>query len=312
MDSNPTVCRDVPSLRWLRMVTLRYSATRDIVANLAQHGHTFPDTAGVVQAIRKLWFMLDLPRSGGRIAVMHAQTYWSDKDICLANFFIVKLDMRLTDPVEGSGQTQLRDLMFGQRNFWVLRNLLFGRLSKIEVLKIWVRYEYNASVPLRDLPILGVPANEIGRGNLEAWGTGTTRLIRPDELIVREGIRRSMGLHLKYLDMIRWGYLAEAKKRKKDMVRLGQREPFGGKWVEKEVVEAEKEGVADEKEGVAQEGPRPMHQGVVVKFGIQGVEMADTDEEDDEDEDEGPQRNEDELGGEHEEVENEDEGMVSN
>jgi hypothetical protein len=213
------VARDVPSLKWLQMVTARYRAVKQILACLREKGHgLIGKEVDLMRAVLKMWFLMDLPRNGVRIGVVHNTQYWTDQDIFMATFFLIKLDMRFTDPVEGTGEIGLRKLIMGQRGLFPLRNLLMGKLDFIEVVKMWVKYDYTPLPSNRHLPAFGIPPHLIGRGCLEGWGHGqqTMRLLRPDELVLREQIRRSMDLHMRYLEMVRWGYRMQSNDKSRE------------------------------------------------------------------------------------------------
>ncbi|KIW07139.1 uncharacterized protein PV09_02011 [Verruconis gallopava] len=223
------VTRDVPGLKWLQMVSRRHDVVLQIIRNLEEHGHSFPGKPNeLVLALKKMWFIMDLPRNGPRIGVMHNTGYWTDRDILIATTFLVKLDMRLTDPVEGTGEISLRNLMLGQRSLCPLRDLLLGRLNKVQLMRMWVLYDWKLQPAGLRLPCLGVPPHLVGRGCLENWGLGNVmeRMLRPDELLVRENIRRGLDLHLNYLEMMRWGYKTGEQDSKARAPRLRDRRPL--------------------------------------------------------------------------------------
>jgi hypothetical protein len=201
----PEKARDVPSFRWLRMVCYRQKVIKQILENMAEHGHIFPE--GIEETLNKMWFTMDLPRNGNRIGVLHQPGYWLNRDVFLASMFFMKLDMRLSDPVEGQGETHLRGLIFGSRNLLSLRDVLIKNCRTIHILRLQVWYDYRPSPQYQGLPIMGVPVDSIGRGHTEGWGRGNNRLLRVDEIVMREGIRRSLQLQTYYLDFVLFGTL---------------------------------------------------------------------------------------------------------
>jgi hypothetical protein len=212
--------RDIPSLLWLQMVTNRHRCIEDILISMREQGHEFVGKWNdTVKSLKKMWFMMDLPRNGVRIATVHNENYWSDQDLFMATFFLVKLDMRLTDPVEGTGEMGLRKLMMGQRSLFSLRNLLQGKLDTLRLLQLYVCYDFQPRPENQHLPCLGIPPEAIGRGCVESWGLGQQRLLRPDELLLRENIRRTMNLHMRYMEMIRWGYKMQSNARDQNKLR---------------------------------------------------------------------------------------------
>jgi hypothetical protein len=204
---NPELARLVPSLRWLRMVLHREKCVRDILACMAREGHRMPKTMSL--SIKKMWLTMDIPTSSRRVQLMHNEKYWTDNDLYNLQMLFIKLDMRFNDPIEGPADDGLRKLMLGQRGLTPLCRLLKRTrfTDSLEVLEACVRYSYWPRHDHRHLPILGVPANQIGRGHLEGWGVGQVHLYRPDELVMRESCRRNMDLKSHLYTMICWGYV---------------------------------------------------------------------------------------------------------
>ena len=199
--------RCVPSFRWLRMILFREKIVDEIIACVTAEGHRLPKRASLV--IKKIWFTMDISDNARRIGLIHNKTFWENKDLFVATLFFIKLDMRLTDPVDGNGETKMRKMLFAQRSLSTLWKVLKRKqmLTQYEMLQMFVRWKYRPAPEHSRMSICGVPAREVGRGQLEGWGSGRTRLLRPDELIMREGIRRKMDLHKRYLDMMLWGYV---------------------------------------------------------------------------------------------------------
>lgn len=220
--SKPGVARDVPSLRWLQMVTYRSEVIHDILMALCKYGLVLPK--GIEKVIKKMWFLCDLPANANRIGVLHNTGYFLDRDIYYAQMFIMKLDMRFTDPVEGNGELHLRKLLFGCRNFVPMRDFLVGKISLTHLLQRVVWYQYNPSPSVRALqfPIIGIAPMQIGNGNTENWGRGQQRLLRVDEGIMREAVRRELNTHKYFLEFLLFGHLELAVRQggKKDMVQL--------------------------------------------------------------------------------------------
>lgn len=221
--SNPAAgARDVPSLRWLQMVVYREEVVRDILIALSKYGLLLPHD--IQKAVKKMWFLCDLPGNANRIGVLHNTGYFHDRDIFLAQMFIMKLDMRFTDPVEGGGETHLRKLLFGCRNFVPLRDLLMGRITLAHLLQRIAWYQYNPSttVSALHLPILGIAPLQVGQGNTENWGRGIQRLLRVDEGIAREAIRRDLNTHKHFIEFLLFAHheLATKQGAKSEMTQL--------------------------------------------------------------------------------------------
>ncbi|KAK5275535.1 GTP cyclohydrolase 1, partial [Cryomyces antarcticus] len=70
----PGEVRKVPSFRWLRMVVFRERVVSDIIALLAQQGHRLPVSTARA-ALKKCWFLMDIPTNAGRIGLLHNTAY---------------------------------------------------------------------------------------------------------------------------------------------------------------------------------------------------------------------------------------------
>jgi len=199
--------RMVPSFRWLRMVLYREHVVAEIIAYLAAEGHRLPRRSSLT--LKKIWLTMDMATNTSRIGFMHNREFWTDDDLYVATIFSIKLDMRLTDPVDGDGETSLRHMLLAQRSLTSLWRALkrTGMLTQLEMLQMYVRWSYKPAPEHRGMSIVGVPANEVGKGQNEGWGRGSARLLRPDDLVMREGIRRGLDIHKRYMDMLVWGYI---------------------------------------------------------------------------------------------------------
>ena len=204
----PEELRFIPSFKWLRMICFREEIVDDIIHSLALEGHRLPRRASLT--IKKIWFMLDIPDNKRRVTLMHNVTFWEDRDLYLATMFFLKLDMRLTHPTTGNGETGLRKLLLGQRSLSTLAKVLRREemRTQLEMLKMIVRYSYS---PRRQTcnSILGVPANEVGMLQWEGWGEKGRRakFIGICELVMREGVRRRLGMQACWVDMMCFGYI---------------------------------------------------------------------------------------------------------
>ena len=206
----PGEIRYVPTFRWLRMILYRERIVDEIIAALATEAHLMPLRAS--KTIKKIWLTMGVGLNSYRIGLMHNEDFWTDDDLCMATLFFIKLDMRFLDPIDGRGQTKLRRLLNGQRSLTTLWEVLTGRLnSRLGALQLMVRYEWVPSPEHRHLPILGVPPDQVGIGCRERTGPEPDirkrpKLMRVDQLVMREALRRKIDMEKDYLDMITWGY----------------------------------------------------------------------------------------------------------
>ncbi|KAL1645687.1 hypothetical protein SLS58_003571 [Diplodia intermedia] len=221
----PEVVRTVPGLRWVLMCAYREAIVHDILLSMALEGHRFPvPTFGVVL---KVWALLDHPFNGTRLAVIHDTALWANRDLFLALMFFVKLDMRFSDPLLGSGQCVLRRLFLGQRSLVVLWEALRGLNARThaEVLHLVVRWDTTISPDVFDRldaskkeekngaagpssnAVFGVPEHQVGMLSREGWRQGGALLLRPDQLVLRETARRELNMHRCFLDFMLWGHI---------------------------------------------------------------------------------------------------------
>ncbi|KAI7099707.1 hypothetical protein KC339_g8001 [Hortaea werneckii] len=277
--------REIPSLKWLQMVVWRQGVCKDMLIQLATKGLRCP--AGTLDAVRRMWLILDFPLNAQRIALCRSAEYITTKTIFLATFFFLKVDMAFTDPagpvfrtnaqhnnaaafprrLDGRGTVgcDLRELLTSERNFTPLWRVLRGwspdptlprlPMNRLDILKLWIRHEYHlpdrASAQAKKQSILGVPWHQVGTASLERTGsalvtingkkttlidpgltsskdleTHTTqqllyphakrilvpeakpreKLMRPEELMMKEGVRRKMSLHRHWVRMMLWGF----------------------------------------------------------------------------------------------------------
>ena len=198
--------RWVPSFRWLRMILFREAVVDDILQSLFYEGHRLPKAASLV--IKKMWFTLDISDNHRRIGLIHSEQFWTASDLFTIQMFMVKLDLRLTDPMSGSGETGLRSLLLNQRSLSTLARVLRREEMKtqLDLLRMIVRYNYTPPRPPINT-ILGVPPQEVGRLQYEGWGLGKRKFMPLDEMIVAESVRRGLGLGDYYIDMMLYGFI---------------------------------------------------------------------------------------------------------
>ncbi|THV71956.1 hypothetical protein D6D23_05563 [Aureobasidium pullulans] len=218
-----TIAAPVPGFRWLKMVVYRESVCREIVGWLAAHGHRIPRLEGV-DALKKMWFLLDVPVNGPRIALIHNTIYFTKETLAVLQLFFIKLDMLYCNPVHFyGGEASMREMLLAERSLTTLWNYLRGAdgTSKLDTMRLWIRHRYKRPQPIRpmtreaheehlaklSMPIMGVPAQLVGRWGYECWGLGQTKLLRPDELVLKEAVRRRAGLQRMFLSYLSYGYL---------------------------------------------------------------------------------------------------------
>jgi hypothetical protein len=203
----PTAIRSVPSFRWLRMVLFREQVVAQIIRLLAYEGHHLP--RGTSSAIKKIWFTLDVADNARRISLFHNAAFWTNRDLVLATMFLFKLDMRFTHPVNGAGETHLRNMMMAQRTLTVLRDVLQRKRmrTRLEMMRMYVLWRWIPRPANRHMTVLSVPPEKQGRLQYEGWGAGSQLLLRPDELLLRESVRRQLPHLERFFDLALWGHI---------------------------------------------------------------------------------------------------------
>ena len=226
--------RLVPGFKWLQMIMYREKVVHEILAIMAEDGIPIPPKTSVV--LKHIWFSMDFPGTGQRIGYFHNRKKVTDLDIFYGTMFVIRLDMRFTVPTAGHTANMggyLRRLVMGQRSLSYLWKVLKGLKlrTQFEALKEWVRFKYRPSDPAdRHHSVFGIPPWELGRGCLVNWGgpvfnkegirlrsTQEDRkfiLIRPDQILLRECIKRQLNMSRWHLKMMLWGYVDMAKLRK--------------------------------------------------------------------------------------------------
>ena len=78
----------------------------------------------------KFWLLLEMQTTAMREAFLRDDKVWTDMDIIFFHLFLVKLDMRLSDPILGNGMCELSHLLLTQKSL----SLLYKVLTKKVVL----------------------------------------------------------------------------------------------------------------------------------------------------------------------------------
>ncbi|KAK0282600.1 phosphoribosylformylglycinamidine synthase [Friedmanniomyces endolithicus] len=316
--------RDTPTLKWLQMVVWRQGVCKDMLIQLATKGLRCPP--GTLDAISRMWFVMDMPLNTQRVALVRNEEYISNKTIFNATLFFLKVDMSFTDPegplypINGPGMNpavhlpqlqntglvgcSLRALLTAERHFTSLWRVLRGvcpdpdepmfPIERLDVLRLWIRHKYR--VPddtlehVKRQSILGIPWQEVGVASLERTGVAIyTRadgtqgtiinpavtsevnqathlgqqllypyqkrllvptqkprevLLRPEELMLRESVRRKMRLHTQWSRMMLWGFCDDlgknyAVRSEEELLSWSRgKEPLSLYQTDKEVLEA--------------------------------------------------------------------------
>lgn len=216
------VARKVPSFKWLRMIIFREKVVHAIMAMFAERGIPLPRRCE--QSIKKLWFIMDIPDNARRIGYVHNKQLLTDADLYFAVCFAVKLDMLLHDPAASVRFSLGRRLIMTQPSMSMLLDLLKGEAlsSRWDILQEYVRWKYTApqgqAVPENET-LFGVPKSEWGVLQKEFWanerpatsddepGMPSENLLRPDQLMLREALKRGLRFSGHYVSFMTYGYV---------------------------------------------------------------------------------------------------------
>lgn len=229
--------RPVPSFHWLKFIMHREKAIQEILAIFAERGCPLPQRCTLT--LKRMWFMFDIPDNARRIAYVHSRTLFSDLDLYMSMCFIVKLDMLLNDPRAAEKRDTVREMLFKSIDgFDTIRRVLKGEQwnSPVEMMRAYLRYgmEFsfrNGQVDPLFKDVFGVPIEEIGALRWEYWGLKKEKpvnrplmyLERPDNLIMREAIRRGFRFDKEIIRCMLYGYVNPLTLESAEPVKYGRR-----------------------------------------------------------------------------------------
>ncbi|KAH8888887.1 hypothetical protein GQ53DRAFT_871309 [Thozetella sp. PMI_491] len=189
-----TTTRKVPGLRWLTMVHHRERCCRDIVATMARMGHRLAKDSR--EMLLKLWLMMDIATNEGRVRIVRSRRLFTDQDIYNAHLFFIKLLLLFNNPVHGPESPRLMHLFLGQRSLRPLWSLLRRKAFQTEHEIIFAGLWYDIQPTQQQIDVRralrGIHIDQVGTGHLEGWGQGLVHLLRPDEVLPIEAVRRNM------------------------------------------------------------------------------------------------------------------------
>ncbi|KAI9041740.1 uncharacterized protein KD926_006464 [Aspergillus affinis] len=193
----------VPSFPWLFMITDRERIVQSIMQWMRRTSYAVPAGSGI--AIKKLWFLMDIPDTKRRKWTIRT---WSDMDLFLAGLFMMQIDSALQDEDEaGSGLGAMRRLLMAQKSLSVLWDVLSGETwqSELELVQSYIRWRYEPRPHERDMQnILGVPIEEVGLLQYEAYGRHgrTAKVRRPDTIVISELKNRELDIRKMYWEAL--------------------------------------------------------------------------------------------------------------
>lgn len=203
--------RTVPGMRYLQLVLTRDRCCRESLAMLARMGHRTPH--GTLDALLRMWLTMEVGLTSQREAMMRSKLLWRNRDLFNAQLFFVKLTMLSNEPSFGERRVNILQICLSQRcGLMFLWEVLLRKrwTTAAEIMQVKLAYRTalrNTSLDIdRNKPTFGVPFININQGHSEGWGSGHAHLMRPDELVAGESIRRGLDLHIHLKFMALWGY----------------------------------------------------------------------------------------------------------
>ncbi|KAF1925053.1 uncharacterized protein M421DRAFT_103432 [Didymella exigua CBS 183.55] len=213
MDGRAWLARDVPGFRWVGMVLHRQRVVRGILTRLAVEGLRVPAVGFAV--LCKFWGIMECTATAVREAFLQDASIWSDQEILVLQLFLVKLDMRFSDPVLGNGIGELSHMLLTQKGLGMLYKVLTGEmtLDYDKATEILVRTYLSEDLDLDTHPWLddeidnGVPEEFWGLLSREGWHMDGKRMESAVDMVITEGIRRGLDVQKYYLDFVLYGHV---------------------------------------------------------------------------------------------------------
>lgn len=208
--------RYVPTFRYLFFLLHRARMATSIISAVKAKGHHLPMT--LAPSLIKLGLLMDLPTTAKRAALLHNQRYFTNADIQLLSLFFFKLNMTFTDPLDGDimgarGTARICQCLLAQRSLSILEGVLTRRLGKnnLEMLKIWLKWEYQPRNENRGFSIMGIEPDDIGCLQWEGWtvprfGEQAVKLMPVEQGVLAEGQRRGLQLGKTHMMMMMYGH----------------------------------------------------------------------------------------------------------
>jgi hypothetical protein len=175
---------------------------------------------------------------------------WRDVDIVRFQAFLVRLDVRLMDPVVGNGMGALSHLLLTQRGLGMLAGVLAGRVrwDYDGVVEVVVRTYLMGDLDPDAVPWIDdeadndVPEEEWGLMMKEGWCVDGKRMESAVDVVIAEGVRRELHVQQDLLDFVLQGYLDEdwknssVARRSRIEKKMVVREGWPGKGTRQKVV----------------------------------------------------------------------------
>ena len=213
MDGRPHLARDIPGLRWAKMVIQRDAVVRNVLTDLAEQGLRVP--AATKTALMKFWLLMEAKRSTVRAAFLADAKVWTDDDLLALLHFVVKLDMRIQHPVFGNGSCALSHMLLSQKTLTQLHDLLKGTVTfdyddgSEMLVKTYLAEDLDTDTHawLDDELDNGVPFEQHGVLSREEWHMDGERLEPAIDMVTMEALNRGLEPQRYLLEWIMYGFM---------------------------------------------------------------------------------------------------------
>ena len=167
-------------------------------------------------ALMKFWVLMESQTSQLRLSFLRDKAIWSDADIIAFQLFLVKLDMRFSDPVLGNGACMLGAMLLSQRSLSALWRVLSGKakLDYDNTAEILINTYCIEDLDTEAQPWLedmddGEDRDGQGHGVLarEGWRRDGAKMQHAVDMVITEGVRRGLHVQQYYLDFMLYGHV---------------------------------------------------------------------------------------------------------
>jgi len=216
MDGRPHLARDVPTIRWAKMVMYRDAIVYHIPTLLALDGLHVPHDVPIV--LMKFWLLMEMRTNSLRRAFIKDKHVWSDQELLHFLLFFVKLDMRFSHPVRGLGFGELGHTMLTQKGLTPLFDQLIGDacIDYDDAVQMLVRtypithLNVDHFVWLADEDDTGVPREQRGAMCREEWNEYGVYMESAVNTVIKEAIRRDLHPEKYLADFMTYSFVDRA------------------------------------------------------------------------------------------------------
>jgi hypothetical protein len=175
---------------------------------------------------------MDMPDNYRRIGYVHNTQLFTDTDLYFGMCLLIRLDMLFNDPCGTEKRDGARRMLMSQKSLTPLLLVLKGQIwnTKLEVMREWIKWKYDPTRQDRNeceaTGIFGVPLDQCGMLKHQYWGnkekmaelsaraaqegTSVYLLLRPDQMITREAMKRGLRFRGFIVHCMLYGYVNQS------------------------------------------------------------------------------------------------------